>query len=80
MNNNAGKGFESLPYTVNGKVITRFDQRKNIFGRILNDTKAPFHKKSMYRNVKKIITQRIKGYSQIEFAKVLGAWAVYDYF
>jgi len=80
MNNKVGKGFESLPYTVNGKVITRFDQRKNIFGRILNDTKAPFHKKSMYRNVKKIITQRIKGYSQIEFAKVLGAWAVYDYF
>jgi len=44
MNNKVGKGFESLPYTVNGKVITRFDQRKNIFGRILNDTKAPFQK------------------------------------
>lgn len=47
---------------------------------MLNDTKAPFYKKSMYKNVKKIISQNIKGYSRIEFAKVLGAWAVYDYF
>jgi reductive dehalogenase len=70
----------SSPYTVNKDTLSRFDQRDTIFGRMVYDKKADFYKKGMYDNVEKILSEHKKGYSRVEFAQVLGSWAVYDYF
>jgi ferredoxin len=71
---------DSPSYKVDRQVLKRFDQRQNIFGRMLWDEKANFHKKSMYENVAKIIAENRNGYSRVEFATVMGAWTVHDYF
>jgi len=68
------------PYRIDRKVLKRFDQRQNVFGRMLWDEKAAFYKKGMYENVAKIIAKNQTGYSRVEFARALGAWTVYDYF
>ena len=72
--------LDSPPYTVDEKVLMRFDQRQTIFGRMLRDEKVPFYRKDMYENVAKIIAKNEPRYSRVEFARTLGAWAVYDYF
>ncbi|MGB3340939.1 MAG: reductive dehalogenase [bacterium] len=67
-------------YTIDHSVHVRFDQRHNIFGRMLYDKTAPFYKKDMYENVTKIISQQKEGYSRISFAHALAGWTVHDYF
>ena len=68
------------PYTIDDKALRRFNERKNIFGRMLLDKKAHFYGKDMYKNVAKIVANKKPGYSRVEFANVMGAWTVYDYF
>jgi hypothetical protein len=67
-------------YSIDKKILTRFNQRQNIFGRKLYDTTADFYHKGMYDNSSKIITQNKEGYSRLDFARVIGSWTVYDYF
>ncbi len=68
------------PYTINPRLLKRFDERQTIFGRMLNDKKARFYKKGMYDNVKRIIAANRPGYTRIGVANELAAWTVYDYF
>lgn len=67
-------------YTVDNQVLKQFDQRQTVFGRMLKDKKAVFYGKNMYENVAKVIDRNQSGYSRVEFARTLGAWAVHDYF
>ena len=69
---------ELVPYIINN--LKRFDQRQNIFGRMIYDEKADFYQKGIYKNIKKIIKRNEKGYSHLDFAKVMSSWTVYDYF
>jgi reductive dehalogenase len=65
-------------YTI--KNLKRFDQRDNIFGRMKYDKNADFYKMGIYDNINKIITNDNKGYSNLDYAKVMSSWTVYDYF
>lgn len=62
------------------KNLIRFDQRNNIFGRMIYDKQSDFYRKGIYDNIKKIIIDKKHGYSHLDFAKVMGSWTVYDYF
>ena len=68
------------PYIINKKILKRFNQRQTVFGRKLYDNKSVFYKKGMYDNTPKIVTSGKKGYSHLDFAKMMGSWTVYDYF
>ncbi len=69
-----------LPVEVDYDTYRRFDQRKNVFGRMIHDIDADFHKVGMFDLVKEIIDENVEGYTHIDFARVRGAWAVYDHF
>ncbi len=82
MNSHLIRGEEMIrrinlpPYTVDEKVLRRFDQRQTVFGRMLYDEKQAFSEKGMYENVAKIIAHKIdsplgyelKAYPQRELA------------
>ena len=68
------------PYFIDEQIYKRFDERKNVFGRMLHDRKAEFYKRGMYEEVERIVSDHREGYSRVDFARVMGAWAVYDYF
>jgi hypothetical protein len=70
----------STPYVIDEKEHQRFDQRKNIFGRMLYDNTAPFYQQSMYRDIGNILKQKRDGYSRLDFTRILASWTVYDYF
>ena len=72
--------YDSPPYIIDRKNLKRFDERKTVFGRMLHDEKVDYYGKGMYDEIEKILSKNQKGYSRIEFAKVMGAWTVYDYF
>ncbi|UCD13052.1 MAG: reductive dehalogenase [Thermoplasmatales archaeon] len=71
---------DSPPYIIDINNLKRFDERKTVFGRMLHDEKAEYYRTGMYDEIEKVLSGNQKGYSRIEFAKVMGAWAVYDYF
>ena len=71
---------DSPPYKIDRNNLKRFDERKSAFGRMLHDEKADYYKRGVYDEIEKILSSNRRGYSRIEFAKVMGAWAVYDYF
>ena len=67
-------------YIIDKKTLKRFNQRQTVFGRKLYDEEANFYKEGMYDNSAKIISENKKGYSHIDFARMMGSWTVYDYF
>ncbi len=67
-------------YVIDKKILKRFNQRQTVFGRKLYDKKSVFFKKGMYDNSEKVISENKKGYSRVDFAKVMGSWTAYDYF
>lgn len=67
-------------YTIDSTQYKQFDQRKNVFGRMLYDKDAPFYQQSMYRDVQSILNKGRAGYSRIDFARILASWTVYDHF
>ena len=71
---------ESPPYKIDHQVLKPFDERKNVFGRMLTDRKAVFYGKSMYENTTRVIGKRHPASSLIEFVRALSSWTVYDYF
>jgi ferredoxin len=74
------KKTNDLSYIIDKKILKRFSQRENVFGRKLYDKKSDFYKKGMYDNAAKIISSGKKGYSHLDFARIMGSWTVYDYF
>lgn len=74
------KKCDTPTYTIDKNVLKRFNQRLTIFGRKLFDTKADFFHKGMYDNSLEIIADNKKGYSEFDYAKLMGSWTVYDYF
>ena len=68
---------DSRLYVIDETKLTRFDQRKTIFGRMLSDKTADFYRVGMYSNIESILSKSKQGYSRIEFAQVMGSWAVY---
>ncbi len=72
------KNSDIHPYVI--RDLERFDQRNNIFGRMLYDNESDFYRKGIYDKVEDIMKQNKKGYSCFDFAKVMGSWTVYDYF
>ncbi len=72
--------YKSVPYHVDAERYERFDERENIFGRLLNEKDGPFYHRSMYANAAHVIARDVHGYSRVEFAKALASWTVYDYF
>jgi ferredoxin len=74
------KELDLPSYQVDCKALKRFDERQNVFGRMLHDEKASFYQTGMYENVARIIAKKESGYSRLEFARTLGAWTAYDYF
>ena len=74
------KKTNNVLYIIDKKILKRFNQRKNVFGRKLYDKKSNFYKKGMYDNTAKIVLSGKKGYSHLNFAQMMGSWTVYDYF
>ncbi len=68
------------PYCVDVGSLRRFDQRCNVFGRMIHASSASFFKKGMYDEVEDILKERKEGYSREDFARVLGSWSVYDFY
>jgi len=68
------------PYTIDRSRFKPFDQRKNVFGRLIHDKNAPFYRRGLYDEIEKIIDDGRPGFSRVEFARVMGAWAVHDFF
>ena len=68
---------EDAPYTLDAKTFERFDQRRTVFGRMLHDAAADYYRKGMYGGVEALLAA---GRSRLEFARVMGAWSVYDHF
>jgi hypothetical protein len=67
-------------YTVDPVRYRRFDQRRNVFGRMCYDETASFYKRSMYERSPAVISTDRKGYSHIDFARMLASWTVHDFF
>ena len=51
-----------------------------VFGRMLHDETVDYYGKGMYERIEKILSEHHRGYSRIDHARVMGAWAAYDYF
>jgi hypothetical protein len=47
---------------------------------MLHDTKADYFRKEMYDKIEKVLSKNQHKYSRMEFARVMGAWAVDHYF
>lgn len=67
-------------YAIDQKKYQRFDQREIVFGKIYNDKTAPFYMQDFYDNVENIVLENKEGYSRLDFARIRGAWSVYDNF
>ena len=67
-------------YAIDNGKYSRFDQREIVFGKIYNDKSAPFYMMDFYDNVEAIVEENKEGYSRLDFARIRGAWAVYDNF
>ena len=74
------KKINTPSYIIDKKILKRFNQRQTVFGRKLYDEKSDFYKKGMYDNSSKVISSVKEGYSHLDFARMMGSWAVYDYF
>ena len=74
------KKLNKPPYKIDKRSYRRFDQRKTIFGRILLDKKAEFYRRGMYDQIERIVKGKKRGDTRIDYARMLGAWTVYDYF
>ena len=74
------KKIDQPSYTIDKKILKRFNQRQNIFGKKLYDPTSDFYKIGMYDNSSKVISENKECYSHLEFARIMGSWTVYDYF
>jgi hypothetical protein len=74
------KEIDTPSYIVDNKILKRFNQRQTVFGRKLYDEKANFYNNGMYVNSLKKISDGKEGYSHFDLARMMGSWAVYDYF
>lgn len=72
--------MDKLPYTVDPCKFTRFDERRTVFMRRFWDRQAGFYEQNYRRNVPEIVARDLPGYSRIDFARILAAWTVHDYF
>jgi len=67
-------------YAIQNDKYNRFDQREIVFGKVYNDKTVPFYMKDFYDNVETIVEENKEGYSRLDFARIRGAWSVYDHF
>ena len=74
------KEINSPSYIIDNKILKRFNQRQNVFGKKLYDKKSDFYKIGVYENASEVILSGKEGYSRINFAQMMGSWTVYDYF
>ena len=74
------KKVDSPPYIIDEKILTKFNDMKTVFGRMLHDDTADFYQKRLYDNIEDILSCNREGYSRIDFAKVMSSWTVYNYF
>ena len=74
------KKFNVPSYTIDKKILKRFNQRQTVFGRKLYDPKSDFYKLGVYDNSSNVISRNKDGYSRLDFARMMGSWTVYDYF
>lgn len=68
------------PYTVDGHVFQRFDQRNTVFARKSWDREAKFYNRDIHENVGEVMAEGKAGYSRMEYARSLAAWTVCDHF
>lgn len=71
---------KEIPVKIDHRVYARFHERNNVFGRMLHDPEADYHGIGMYERVKDIVKEGVEGYTRTDFARVRGAWAVYEHF
>ncbi|MEF8832413.1 MAG: reductive dehalogenase [Candidatus Thermoplasmatota archaeon] len=74
------KEVESPTYTIDEDRYSRFDKRDTVFGRKILDPHVDFYDTDMYEKVDKVMDENNEGYSPVQFAQMMGAWTVYDYF
>jgi len=72
--------LDSPPYTIDSRVLTRFDQRQTVFGRRRRDVEAGFCGKGVHDQARQMIARDQQGYSRLEFARLRAAWTVSDHF
>ncbi|MHC4916176.1 MAG: 4Fe-4S dicluster domain-containing protein [Planctomycetota bacterium] len=73
-------GTGEKPYTIDEKVIRRFDPRRTVFARIGNDPSAPFYRQSVYARSAEKIAENEPGRSRPDYEEVLASWTAHDYF
>ncbi|MFO8110614.1 MAG: reductive dehalogenase [Thermoplasmata archaeon] len=74
------KEKSSLTTEIDRNIYQRFDERNNVFGRMMYDKDSDFYKVGMYNLLGEIIGENVEGYTHLDFARVKGAWAVYNHF
>lgn len=74
------KRVDKPPYTIDEKVLQRFDERQTILARRQYDGHSSFFRKNIYENIKETISRNALGFSRIDFARAMASWTVHDFF
>ncbi len=69
-----------LPVEIDHDIYRRFDERDNVFGRMMYDPDAEYYRMGMFDLVEDIIRYNVEGYTHLDAARVQGAWGVYNHF
>jgi len=68
------------PYTVDPAAHGRFDERQTVFGRMHWDRDADFYHTDYRDDAAQKIAAGERGYSRVEYARLLASWTVHDCF
>jgi hypothetical protein len=72
--------LSSPPYVVDTRMLTQFDARHTVFGRVEWDEEASFYGRGIYDGALEVLARNEPGRSRIEFARAQAAWTVSDHF
>jgi epoxyqueuosine reductase len=67
------------PYTIDKRRLRRYRASQTVFGRHLNDPKAPFFRRSMERQAVIRASEEEPGYTHVEHAMARASWTVQDH-
>jgi reductive dehalogenase len=74
------ENWEEEPYVVDHSIFQPFNQENTIFARVGNDPSYDLYRKGIYANHQEIFGLKKPGYSKIDAAVAMSAWAVHDQF
>ena len=74
------KKVDKPTYEIDPETLERFDERKNVFGRVMYDKSASFFYKCNYLHSHSVIKEEKEGYSRLELARACASWTLFNHF